>query len=485
MLKNKTYSRYYFRTVVEIMMLAVFLLLSIGMVGAQTGTPGDSGGYAYTQDLSKPHSVFIQPEPDNVSETSAITIAVDPLSSTISIRDDATGGDCTLIGIWDISTKTCTLTTDLAETIKIDNDGITLNGNEHTITGSGVGNGVDLINKNHITIKNLIIENFVSGIGIYQSYYNNLIGNIILNNKDGITLFESNHNNLTNNTALNNSIGIYLYYHPSNFNNFTGNTAKNNDIGIFIRGHYNNFTSNIVSNNSDGFNIYYSANNTLKNNTISYNSDNGIFSDWGSYHNKFISNRVSDNLGPGLIVRYGDDNSFAENTVSNNSVGIIIANEGADKIFNNYFNNSNNTQIFYSSSIIWNIAKQPGTNIVGGPYLGGNFWAYPNGTGFSQTCTDADKDGICDAQYTLDSNNIDYLPLAKNTVGLPKTGDINSDGQLTLVDATYLAKHVGGFIGYETIYADGDINANGQVTLVDAIYLAKHVGGFIGYETIY
>ena len=100
----------------------------------------------------------------------------------------------------------------------------------------------------------------------------------------------------------------------------------------------------------------------------------------------------------------------------------------------------------------WNTTKTPGINIIGGPNLGGNFWAYPNGTGFSQTCTDADKDRICDTQYTLDSNNIDYLPLAKNTVGLPKTGDINGDGQLTLVDAIYLAKHVGEFIGYEKIY---------------------------------
>ena len=67
---------------------------------------------------------------------------------------------------------------------------------------------------------------------------------------------------------------------------------------------------------------------------------------------------------------------------------------------------------YFLSSGIWNITKQPGTNIIGGPYLGGNFWAYPNGTGFSQTCPDNDKDGICDVRYTLDENNIDYLPLA-------------------------------------------------------------------------
>ena len=51
-------------------------------------------------------------------------------------------------------------------------------------------------------------------------------------------------------------------------------------------------------------------------------------------------------------------------------------------------------------------------NIVGGRNLGGNVWAYPNGKGFSQTCADVDKNGICDSPYKLDNNNTDYLPLA-------------------------------------------------------------------------
>jgi len=37
-------------------------------------------------------------------------------------------------------------------------------------------------------------------------------------------------------------------------------------------------------------------------------------------------------------------------------------------------------------------------------------------------------------------------------VGLPKTGDINGDGKLTMKDAIYLAKHIVGLSGYETIY---------------------------------
>jgi hypothetical protein len=60
--------------------------------------------------------------------------------------------------------------------------------------------------------------------------------------------------------------------------------------------------------------------------------------------------------------------------------------------------------------------QKSGTNIIGGSFLGGNFWGYPNGTGFSQTCPDVNGDGICDKSYTLDEKNIDYLPLANDNI---------------------------------------------------------------------
>jgi hypothetical protein len=81
-------------------------------------------------------------------------------------------------------------------------------------------------------------------------------------------------------------------------------------------------------------------------------------------------------------------------------------------IYNNYFNNTDNS-IFGGTPYIniWNTTISTGKNIVDGPYLGGNFWAYPNGTGFSQKCTDGNKNGICDSEYMLASDNIDNLPL--------------------------------------------------------------------------
>ena len=63
-----------------------------------------------------------------------------------------------------------------------------------------------------------------------------------------------------------------------------------------------------------------------------------------------------------------------------------------------------------------------------GPYLGGNIWGNPDGTGFSQTCVDTNKDGICDSNYTLDPGNVDYLPL---TILPPPTGNISDCGTIS------------------------------------------------------
>ena len=59
------------------------------------------------------------------------------------------------------------------------------------------------------------------------------------------------------------------------------------------------------------------------------------------------------------------------------------------------------------------LQKQSGTNIVGGPYIGGNFWGKPDSTGFSQTAVDTDGDGISDSAYTNIAGSVysDYLPL--------------------------------------------------------------------------
>ena len=81
-------------------------------------------------------------------------------------------------------------------------------------------------------------------------------------------------------------------------------------------------------------------------------------------------------------------------------------NEGTivfDNLFRNRYYN-----VYGAPNATWNTTPSPGPNIVGGPEIGGNFWAKLDGTGFSETHPDVDRDGFCD-----DANPIgDALPLA-------------------------------------------------------------------------
>lgn len=120
----------------------------------------------------------------------------------------------------------------------------------------------------------------------------------------------------------------------------------------------------------------------------------------------------------GIYLYRANYSNISNNKVWNNAIGIYLNSSYNNTIFNNYFNNTNNFMI--SSTLnanYWNSSKTLGINIGAGPYIGGNFWAYPKGTGFGQTCADANKNGICDSNYTLKPGNVDYLPLAAIPAG--------------------------------------------------------------------
>jgi len=81
------------------------------------------------------------------------------------------------------------------------------------------------------------------------------------------------------------------------------------------------------------------------------------------------------------------------------------------------------------------------------------------------------------------------IELEVTTPGLPKTGDIDEDGDVDLFDAIHLAKYAtgAGSDKFRTIHADGDIDDDGDVDLFDAIHLAKYAtgAGSDKFRTIY
>jgi len=230
--------------------------------------------------------------------------------ATIIIKDNATGGDCTSIGTWSAATKTCSMTTDITSQtylneIEIVSDGVTLDGNGHTITGPGTyaGTGVYLSGRSGVTIKNLNINNFGYNYGISLSNSNNnyLTGINASNNGYGIFLDSSNNNTLNGNEASNSKIGIYLY--GSN-NTLSGNFANSNHnsgsgSGIYLAGSSNMLIGNNASNNDCGIFSVYTSSNTLSGNNAS-NNYYGI--SLSGFNNTLINNNINSNTGSGIYL---------------------------------------------------------------------------------------------------------------------------------------------------------------------------------------
>ncbi len=243
----------------------------------------------------------------------------------------------TEVGVWDINSRTYTLTTDVSETIQIDEDNLILDGAGHTVTGPGSGNGILLSGRTGVTVKDISVQEFSSGINLWYSSGNTLIRSTTTNNRTGINLHRSNDNTLTDNTASNNVEGLDIGV--SSNNTLTQNIANNNHIGIAVGSSSNNniLTSNFANNNTGpGIRVNSSNNNALTGNNTSSNK-------WGiylSHSNNTLTNNTASNNESGIELYRARNNILRNNLMSDNRYNFTV--KGDDYLdFENDIDTSN------------------------------------------------------------------------------------------------------------------------------------------------
>lgn len=211
----------------------------------------------------------------------------------------------------------------------------------------------------------------------------------------------------------------------------------------------------------------------------------------------------------------GSGNTTLYNNILNNA---YLDYGGVVFLYNNYLNISFLT---FDDNISLNTTKTLGTNIIGGLYLGGNYWTNSEGTGYSDICSNENNDSFCDVSYFIEStvNNTDYLPLTLNfptpttiqvTINQPQNisyyeGNLaynattnitansiclSTDGNLTYPICSYNVSMLYGTINITPGFYNWTFRANNSNTVYDTVFFTinetpeEETPGPISNETI-
>lgn len=179
------------------------------------------------------------------------------------------------------------------------------------------------------------------------------------------------------------------------------------DDCVYVNSNYNTIRNNNISYTDEAAIFLSGSYNNITGNTLNYN-DYGIHSS-NSRCNDIINNTIEGNSVKGILMRTSNNSNIISNIFNNNRNGIYLSDSNNNLIYNNYFNNIDNNA-HDDSNNIWNIYLPPGINIIGGPYLGGNYWSDFNDP--CEGCTDIDDNGICDCIHSIPGgSSIDQYPL--------------------------------------------------------------------------
>ena len=245
-----------------------------------------------------------------------------------------------------------TLAGNIHDSIVVERYNIVIDGNTHTLQGSGTGAGIYLNTTMCVTVRNTQIRNFYYGISLSCSSTNCIIANNITDNSVGVFLSRSSGNTVSDNNIANNAYGIELFY--SSNNSISGNNITKGYDGISLSesSNYNSIIgNNITAHYWKGIRIegyYESSHNSISNNNIAHNDDGIILSESSNY-NSIIGNNIRDNWY-GIRIAGSANNTVNDNNIADNGYGISLGGSSNTVCGNNITANDWDGIWLYSSN---------------------------------------------------------------------------------------------------------------------------------------
>jgi hypothetical protein len=254
-------------------------------------------------------------------------------------------------------------------------DGVTIDGQGFLVDGVGApdSSGVRIAwtrsDAPDTIVRNLRLANWDAGIDLYKAVHPNVLHCAFRENAIGINGYAVNDAEIRSSTFFSNGAGVSLSGASEAV--ISDCSFSKNTFGISL-GQF--IPSSSVS---------------IRRNTIDRSEDTAILVAEGSGPVVVESNRIT----------------------SSGRAGLVLNGRSGHRVWNNLFNNQKNAEVTGQATSTWSVRLTKGKNIIGGNRIGGNYWAQPDGNGFSQVTPDRNRDGFCDAAYSIDPMNRDDHPL--------------------------------------------------------------------------
>jgi len=321
-----------------------------------------------------------------------------------------------------------TFTDNIFNEIVVERSNIIVDGNGYMLQGSGSKSGFVLVGINNVTIQNMNIQKFATGVTLDKSSYNNVSGNSIADNNDGVYLDGASNNVISGNNIKNNRLKGIGVYSSSEGNSIFGNNFTDNFRNMYISCSSGNTISEntITDSDYDGICLYWASDNIISENTITDCNYDGICLYWASdniisenimtenYHsvslysssdNTISRNNIRNSVYGVNIYSFSQFNTISENTVTDNDDGIHFYSASNNTVSRNNITN-NNRGIDFDSSSENTVSGNIITSNDHGIYLSGSY----GNTISENEITDSNYDGV----YLYDSS--EFNTISENTI---------------------------------------------------------------------